>query len=571
MKQHIFETRQQAEDLLKESIAIWKQSYQNTQLEGLENDPAFTLLLTALAYQLNDIDFDIARIKQDVLDEYGQLMKPTLLGHATPATAVIEATTQDKMPPITLNDRSVFTLEGTDFQFIPLLNTTVYGIEITSLVRLDARRWKMEISFNTPVTDINGLAFAIKSEGFKNLEIRINGKAAPLIKPWQYSGLPLCRCFSIGNMLYGHTPTSTSTLWFDLFARQNVRIFCLKNHKPNTYFTFEEDKLTLEFEFFGTTEDFVVDKDSFAFNPIVLVNATPRSVDLSADMPIARVENGSERNKNTEQFVQLLRPSDDQLYGNATVDVRTVDSDRYNQSSLLKTINSLLNKLNTDYYAFFNIKEKYKDGPLQQLRSVLNRLQQACNDSSGETSLTPGTYLMLRQNEIEANKELNLRVDYLTTNGAYVNNVLTPGSTFAMPTGITGSAAAQLIQDPVGGTNAINDPNSKNSLSRYNLITQDRIVTTADIRCFCYTLLQTQYSVPSEIIKQITIKHQVLEGRNNAGYAIWVDILIEGTPFVKRYFAEKTPQAELYIQKMIETRSCTLYPILVNIRIEEQS
>ena len=51
MKQTIFETRQKADELMKQAIAIWKQSNRDDELEGLENDPVFGLLLTAFAHQ----------------------------------------------------------------------------------------------------------------------------------------------------------------------------------------------------------------------------------------------------------------------------------------------------------------------------------------------------------------------------------------------------------------------------------------------------------------------------------------------------------------------------------------
>lgn len=54
MKQTIFETRQRAEELLREAINIWQQSDDNDKLEGLENDPILKLMITALAYQVNE-------------------------------------------------------------------------------------------------------------------------------------------------------------------------------------------------------------------------------------------------------------------------------------------------------------------------------------------------------------------------------------------------------------------------------------------------------------------------------------------------------------------------------------
>ena len=54
MKQTIFETRQRASEILKETIAIWRQSDQSDYLEGIEDDPIFSLLIMALAYRANE-------------------------------------------------------------------------------------------------------------------------------------------------------------------------------------------------------------------------------------------------------------------------------------------------------------------------------------------------------------------------------------------------------------------------------------------------------------------------------------------------------------------------------------
>ena len=50
MKQTIFENKQRAEELMQEAIRIWRSSDHPDQLEGIEQDPVFSLLLTALAF-----------------------------------------------------------------------------------------------------------------------------------------------------------------------------------------------------------------------------------------------------------------------------------------------------------------------------------------------------------------------------------------------------------------------------------------------------------------------------------------------------------------------------------------
>ena len=120
MKQMLFETRNKAEDLLKQALEIWRQSDQADYLEGIEKDPVFSLLMMALAYQSNELDSELERLKQDVLDDFARMLVPYETGHATPATAVVETSLMDQIPEMTLGENSVFRLNDKE-SFLPLL------------------------------------------------------------------------------------------------------------------------------------------------------------------------------------------------------------------------------------------------------------------------------------------------------------------------------------------------------------------------------------------------------------------------------------------------------------------
>ncbi len=569
MKQTIFEIRQQAEDLIKEAVTIWKQSNQNDMLEGIESDPVFSLMLTALAYQLNNIDSDIERFKQEVLDEYSKVLVPYNMGHAIPATAVISTNLQDGIPSVTIDDSQTFTLQGTSYRFIPLLETQVLGAKIAYVERLDARRWKVSLDFKAPVTDLSGFSFAITNPHFKGLKVTIAKKPVPLTYPWDYADLPLNKNFGLDTILYKQAPTfSAPSIWFDLFAKQNVRMFCIKKHKPETFINYETEQINLVLEFTGITDDFEFDKSCIALNPILLINAVPHSTDLSATTPIVRVSgNNNDKDEASEQFMHLTRPPENQLYSETSVDVRTVAADRFNRGSLLKLLNSLIQKFDSDYYAFQQLTAQYSEPVVKQLRDGLQKLQKACQESPD--SNISGTYLMLRQEEIAANKDISIQVNYLMTNGAFINPMLNESSTFSLPTGLESSETRQLLP-PVPGSNELADQKMQDSMARYYFVTNDRIVTNADMKAFCYHELMTRYSISSDMVESISIHPQLQEGRNNSGYEMWIDIIVCNTPFIKRHFSDKIPQAELFIQKMIEVRSTSLYPIQVNIRIQEQ-
>ena len=229
MKQNIFETRQRAQELLDEAIRIWRQSPQSEHLEHLEKDPVMSLMMSALAYQANETDSDIEMLKNEVLGEYVRMLTPYEMGHAVPATAVIEASLQEGVTEWMVGSDAAFTLSGTEYQFMPLLRTKVMGAQVRSLVRLDGRRWKVTLGFNAPIQNLSGFTFAVRSLCFEDLEVSYGDCCIPLVKPWDYAKLPLNQCFAMDAMLQnGPQVFNASTIALDLFARQNVRLFCVE-------------------------------------------------------------------------------------------------------------------------------------------------------------------------------------------------------------------------------------------------------------------------------------------------------------------------------------------------------
>ena len=75
----------------------------------------------------------------------------------------------------------------------------------------------------------------------------------------------------------------------DLYARQDVRMYCVKQHQPKKLLPFETENIELEFEFLGIDEHFAFDKSSIALNTVILVNAMQQAATLSTDNPVVRV------------------------------------------------------------------------------------------------------------------------------------------------------------------------------------------------------------------------------------------------------------------------------------------
>ena len=572
MKQTIFENKQRAEELMQEAIRIWRSSDHPDQLEGIEQDPVFSLLLTALAYQSNELENDLDHMKAEVLEEFSRMLVPYEVGHAIPATAVVQATLQSGLSSMELTQEHIFTLTDTEASFIPLLRTRVLNATIRSIVRMDGRRWKVSLKFDSPITDLSGLCFVVKNRSFKDLKVTVKGHILPIVSPWEFSELPLSPCFDIDTVLYNGTQTYNAAVsCLDLFARQNIRMYCVKSHQPNKILPAETESVDLVFEFSGIKDAFVFDRDNLILNSIILVNAEVHTADLTSNTPIVRVAGfqslGSEVDSSSQQFLHMLRPSSDQIFGQFPVEVRKMSADRFNQGRLVVLLNTLISRYYTDFYAFQSLREEASDKVIYSLIETLTRMRDAARANAEER--IPGVYLMLNPRAADIRNDVSLSLTYVTTLGSAINGQLSDNSTFQPPAGFN-NASVRLIGTPVPGSDEVRDQLEEASLSRYYMITNDRLVTPADMKLFCYMELMTRYGITRQMVKSITVSHRQQQDRWEAGYEILVEIILNENTFIRRGFEEKIPQAETLMQAMISVRSANIYPVQVTITIDKQ-
>ena len=569
METKIFETRQRAQELLKEAVAIWRQSDQSDYLEGLEKDPVLSLLMMAIAYQGNEIDNEIERLKQDVLDDFARMLAPYEIGHAMPATIVVGTALQSGVGELDATPDITFYVASQPF--IPLLKTRLINAKTSSVVRLDGRRWKVVLSFNQPVSDIGGFAFAINNLNFRDLTVTVGKSQLPLIRPWDYSELPFNDCFKPQNMFYNRRQICTvSMLPLDLFARNNVRMYYVDKEAVQSNAESEIERLEMIFEFTGISEDFSFDKTTLILNPLILVNAQLHESTLSALRPFDRVagysDTATEEDLSGRQFMHLLRPAESQLYESAELEVRRIDADRFNQASLVKLIHTILNKYHSDFYAFQNLKGLTTDKMLYNLHEALATILNTASED--ELRNAPGIYVLLRDKSLLQNPSFSLSVKYLSTAGAAVNSALKDIENVVAPSGFNNDATT-IIGKPVLGSDDIDNNTGSNALIRYYMLTGDRLVTPADIKMFCYKELISRYNLSDSMISRIRVSRRQTISNHDCGYELLAEITLADNPFVRRSFTETLPTVETLMQKMIEVRTTGVYPVHVTISIEE--
>lgn len=565
MIQTIYDTRQRADELMKEALSIWKQSNHSEYLEGLEKDPVFGLLISAVAWQANETDNEIARLRSEVLSEYLSMLTPFEVGHATPATAVIQTHPQSGVAEVMLSSSSSFTLGKSNWRFMPLLESRVLNINVDSVTRLDGRRWAVNVSFPQPIADLSGITFAISNPSFRDVVVSIDGKELPLIRPWEYSELPFSSCFSLNNSLYNRMSAyDPAPSCMELFARHDLRLYCVRQHEAKRFIPFETQKLKLIFEFKGTEASFLFDSSQLFFNVVLLANATEQHVDLDSNEPITRIT-GEGTDTQSGQLMHLLRPGRDQIFADSKITIRRVSADRFNQGTLLRLLSAILGRLRTDYYAFMRLDAQQTSVSLRSIQEHVQRLIRLVSEDR-ERSIS-GTYLML-----DSLSKDSIKVGYVTTSGAAVNEELTENAPISVPGGLDATVTQQIVS-PIPGTDELSTEGSDLNMIRYSLITGDRIVTTADIKAFCYKELMLRYSIVQDMISSIRVLQEEQRTpstwHNACGFEIHVDITLVDTPNVRRSFTKQIPQAELLLEKMMQVRSANIYPINVTIKIAE--
>lgn len=173
---------------------------------------------------------------------------------------------------------------------------------------------------------------------------------------------------------------------------------------------------------------------------------------------------------------------------------------------------------------------------------------------------------MLKNNSGFHPKDKSLHIDYLITNGSAVNSFLNNKSQFhILANGYFTNT--RLIAEPMPGFDETQNIDAENTLTRYYLTTNDRIVTPADIKILCYNELLTRFGITNEMITSIKVRNNRRTEGNHYGLETQVYISLKDDPYIKRNFQQKIPMTEFLLQKMIEVRSTNILPVLVNIGI----
>lgn len=565
-----FEIKDRAEELLKAAIEVWRANYKLEDIEGIEKDPVFMLFLIALAYQEGEIKSGWDKSKRSIYEDFFEYLCPLPSRTVMPYCMIIKSTPRKNLDAVELNSSDLFKIHGSDYHFIPLFKTRVLTHTVKSVIRLDGRRWKVSLAFNEPVKSLEGFAFQILNTNFQDLVVSYKKEPLAIVKPWEVSDLPFVDCLSFNSMLYQQSQSiDTRSLWFDLFSEQNVRLFVFK--KNEIFENLEEENIDLIFEFTSINNDFSFNKDCIAFNTFPIVNISVESVDLSANNPMRRIEDRGDTGVGQKGFLCLIPDNSGYNLYNSSVVVRKFDVDRFGLHDVLNLANELVQKFSSDFYAFQSIPNLREGGRIKELSLLLDKIKEDLKDNMIDNlydeSFSKGIYLILRHvRDLEPDTSVNVK--YLVSNGEidfdFIANRL---NQLSVPANLN-AVETQIVQFPHSSYDIKNKREYDALQTKYLLATSDRLVTSADIKLFCYKELYMRYFIPSDYILNIDIKHRLKIEPLYKGYEIAIFINLTNNSYVQKKLADNILHLELLLQKMIENRMPGIYPVVVAINLQ---
>ncbi|MFR9650575.1 MAG: hypothetical protein SNG35_00930 [Rikenellaceae bacterium] len=562
MDQLLYETKSRADELLKAAIDVWSANHNIDQIEGIESDPLFRLLLMAMAYQGEELRSEWESSRSNLLNDLVSRLSPYVEPESIPASMILHSDPHNGVPSVTLDSNCNFKLSGVGLNFIPLFSVRLISYELLRVTRLDGRRWKVSLRFDEPLSSLAGVSFQVLNNAFGDLNVSLNNSNMVLVKPWDRSGLPFVDCFKVDSMIYNqYQPLDSSSMWFDLFAEQNARLFMFKDGEGATHFSHSLDKIDLIFEFSSVDSEFVFNKEMILFNVFPVVNAEVLSVELSAKTPICKLSDSTD---NTRNFITTIAPAKSQIFKDTAVTIRRFDVERFGIQELVNRLEEISHRFSTDYYAFISVSKLREGGEIKQLNALIKTLKDRVRTGVDQPS---GVYALLKNiKSIDSGVSLSLR--YLVSDNKIAQTVnIDSSSHFVVPSSL--NAAMTYAQSPlVTGYTRLSNAIHEKIEAQYKIATGDRIVTLSDIKHFCYKELFVRFSILPESVRSVVVKHRLRMDSTYSGYEIAVFVKVENSSYLQKSFKSRIPFAELLLQKMIETRMVGIYPVVLSLEME---
>jgi len=453
----------------------WESDNPNSPLYGMDKDPLVSMLITALAYQEDQIEQDLAGFRSSMVGELEEALLPYHLLKANPSVAMMAtAKAAGNEARCLVRGDSVFTVLKETFQgrdkinYCPLFESNIIGAKVVSLTPLLQGQWKLTLEVEDTKNVLGGVGFFFKDMKFEELTMRLGDKEIPLINPWEYDRFPMNPDFSFWNLIYNQSLAfGTNEQWFDLWAETGVPYYMVD---PYTPIVLSRGIVELTLDFVGLKEQ-DLRADNVVINAFPVVNVTKRHFALTPSEPVVKIADDN------DFFMNLVGEYDTVEEASQFI-LRRYGCERFGFNELLRLADTLQKRSTTDFYAYQTIPT-LKDG--DRMRKLRILLKDIISIVKKEGNPKTGVYALLKE---DAKVEVSIPLTALYTDGAKGNDIEAGAPVLAAPSDFN-LAETRLLTRSSGGRDEVVDDEERKMLSHYYTMTNDRIVTRADLKSFC--------------------------------------------------------------------------------------
>lgn len=575
MTQEEYDIQIQVDDLMHKVLESWKRegkwdgSNPNSPFYGFEKDPLLRILLTAFVYQTNGLKTDIRNFEKEVIGDFQSALLPYQLTQAVPAFTMIKtAKNANDKSEMYCNESSVFLVKKESlrvkevFPFLPLFKTKILGATVNGVTKIASDKWNVNIDISDTESDLSSFGFLVNRMKYSDLNVYWNNEKLPLIRPWEFDRFPKTLWFTDANIAYNKSMLyGGATIWHDLWSEVSVNYYMIA---PTFHRPINSDMINFVFEFSGMSKPFNFEAENLVFNCFPALNVIKKDFSLSNAEPIVKlaiepdydedekemvrmVASDLAENNHSDFFMNLVMNPNSSLDDLDKFSIRRFGCERFNINELLRLADLLSARYASDFYAFQKIHKMQNTDKVRRLNVVLKDIIDVITSNGVPHS---GIYAIM--NHGKTGEEHNIQLSGLFTDGAYSNDI----DVFSevVPPKCFDKKETRLLFKTMGGKDEVIDKDEKNMLSKYYARTNDRIVTRADLKAFCF-----RYFMQNGIADALLDVSSVIEREN--GLATQRVSLQLKNDFIRN--REDIAMLIDRLKRLIEVHSVNVIPISV--------
>lgn len=595
--------------VLKRAARAW--GFSDVQIEN-SFDPVVTMLLNALAYELEKVTHELEDSKTRIVERVLEIMFPEVVSGAKPAKAIMHAIPLENKSIISLSSQMLVNkrihniynpLEpiNKEVVFSPTLEVKLAACEI-KYIAYERNLYRISnLFYKDAVRDYHNLLSAgeivlgieLNDQNIEDLEDLMFYADVKNIhqKEVFYYYLKQMRCFYDNleiqveegyNVPFEHLDieniinrnyTNLSGIMQEVNEFYSDHFYTLKGelkYKPikdygREYSCFEEVTkengkhiIWVKLVFPESLVPQIIDNISFVVNCFPVINKRKHTIRKSLDgfLSYVALETGNNIYLDLDSVIDSsedhyeIKEFNEGVLEEGCAVLRTGGVSRFDSRSASELLQNVLDLLKDESSSFAGIGKDFMNSSLVEINQLLASVQQQAKEK--DFSKTNDPYLMIKPKN-DGSDGKNFAINYWSTcaeegNDIKAGTMLECKDTFFISKDVT------LMTNTVGG---VNKQTNKDRILAYRnaLLTRGRIVTFADIKAFGFNHFKGSIDdirIEKGTRKEISVK---------AGFSRTVDVFIKTNPDERKLLSDSewNYMCESFL-KNLKSKSSNVYP-----------